>query len=204
MGKGEGFGKRQTRSVELATEMEKEITVYIENCEKTAIKKIDVAEDKHFLRGKCLPIGEVSSKTLHRLAEAMGSAMFAANGVGLAAPQIGLKIRCFTVALRACTAKGAKALIDGAKMAEEQMPDALFFMNPLLLEVSPKMETDFEGCLSVPNATAEVSRPAAVTMEFHDCDFRRHSISATKLLARCLLHENDHLDGVLCIDRVIA
>lgn len=188
--------------VKLVTGMEKEILVYIEKCEKTAIKKIHIAADAQILRSRCQAVENVSPETLQALSVAMANTMFAANGIGLAAPQIGLRLRCFVIALKACAAKGSKVVIDGVPKNPKTLGETLFLVNPRQIAASEEIESNLEGCLSIPNRSAEVPRPVSVTFEFCGCNMERHSICGTGLLARCLLHENDHLDGVLYIDRI--
>jgi peptide deformylase len=77
-------------------------------------------------------------------------------------------------------------------------------INPQILRVSEEWATREEGCLSLPNQYAEVSRPAAVRVRYMDVDGRAHEMDAEGLLAACLQHEIDHLDGVLFVDHLSA
>lgn len=120
------------------------------------------------------------------LIDDMFETMRTAEGIGLAAPQVGVSRRVLVVDLH----------------DEETPPLAL--VNPRVVESSRQRERAEEGCLSVPGVVAVVERPSSVTVEALDRDGAPVRIEAEDLLARCLLHEVDHLDGVLFLDRVGA
>lgn len=103
------------------------------------------------------------------------------NGVGLAAPQVGKNIRIFI------------ALVHNQKYV---------FINPQIIETSQETCVMEEGCLSIPKIYDYVTRPAAVKIQFLDADGKRCTMEADGLLARVIQHENDHLNGVLFIDRL--
>ena len=86
----------------------------------------------------------------------------------------------------------------------ENQPSPLTLVNPQIVAVSDEWATREEGCLSVPNQYAELARPARVTMRYHDLAGAPHQIEAEGLLAACLQHELDHLDGVLFVDHLSA
>ena len=121
------------------------------------------------------------------LAPRMLAAMYAAPGIGLAAPQVDVGLRL--------------AVVDLAP-GDERAPIVL--VNPEITRVSAEWATREEGCLSLPGQYAEVSRPAAVRVAYADLDGKRHEIDAEGLLAACLQHEIDHLDGVLFVDHLSA
>jgi peptide deformylase len=115
----------------------------------------------------------------------MTDTMYAAPGIGLAAPQIGVPLRV--------------ALVD---LSVGKQPGALVtLINPELVERSG-LQVDDEGCLSVPGFTASVARPAHVVVRALDAEGRPHTVDGTGLLARALQHELDHLNGLLFLDRL--
>jgi peptide deformylase len=121
---------------------------------------------------------------LDRLVADMFETMYDANGIGLAAPQIGLSERLIVVDVKE----------DGAQ------PMAL--LNPTVVESGSGKDRVEEGCLSIPGVAATVERPTSVVVEATDAKGQPVRIQAQGMLARCLQHEIDHLDGVLFIDRI--
>ncbi|MDZ4178370.1 MAG: peptide deformylase [Coriobacteriia bacterium] len=117
---------------------------------------------------------------LLKLVEIMARAMYAAPGIGLAAPQVGVLKRVIVFDLD----DGLVALC-----------------NPRIIETSEETELSEEGCLSLPGIGVQVERPVAVTCEAMDLKGRTVRVEGNELLARLLQHEIDHLDGVLIIDR---
>ena len=124
---------------------------------------------------------------LRRLLPRMFAAMYRAPGIGLAAPQVGLGLRL--------------AIID---LMENEVPVPLTLVNPEILAASDTLVSREEGCLSLPNQYADVTRPQSVRVRYQDLDGARHEIDAEGLLATCLQHEIDHLDGVLFVDHLSA
>ena len=112
--------------------------------------------------------------------------MYDAPGIGLAAIQVGEPIRML--------------VIDLAKEDEPKAPQV--FINPRNRAKSDERSVYEEGCLSIPDYYAEVERPATVTVKYFDLEGKQHEIDADGLLATCLQHEIDHLDGVLFIDHI--
>jgi peptide deformylase len=135
------------------------------------------------LREMAEPVTELTAE-LRRLVEDMFDTMYAEEGVGLAAPQVGVRQRVIVVDPR----------------EPDVMPFAL--INPEIIEVSEDVERGEEGCLSIPGLKDIVERPAAVRIEGLNLDGGRTSMEADGLLARILQHEVDHLDGILFLDRV--
>ncbi|CAN5822722.1 peptide deformylase [soil metagenome] len=135
------------------------------------------------LRQEAQPVSEMT-EDIRRLIEDMFDTMYAEDGVGLAAPQVGVSQRVIVVDAR----------------EPEQPPFAL--INPVILEVAGEIERDEEGCLSIPGLKEIVERPAIVRVEGTNRDGERVVMEADGLLARVLQHEIDHLNGVLFIDRV--
>ena len=122
---------------------------------------------------------------IHQLIEDMVATMYAAPGVGLAAPQIGVSLRIFVIDVTV----GQRA---GSLMT---------FINPEFVS-RDGMQLEEEGCLSVPGFTATVARPARVTVKGLTRDGAELVVEGTGLLARAFQHEMDHLDGTLFIDRL--
>jgi peptide deformylase len=131
------------------------------------------------------PIAKVDSAT-RKLVDDMFETMYAAPGIGLAAIQIGEPRRVVT--------------IDIAKKEEPKQPQV--FINPEIVAESDEVKVHEEGCLSIPEYYEEVERPAEVTVRYLDIDGRKQEVAATGLLATCLQHEIDHLNGVLFIDHI--
>lgn len=117
---------------------------------------------------------------LHRILDDMKETMYAAEGVGLAAPQVGI-LRRF------CVIDVGDGIIE--------------LINPVITEREGS-QTGSEGCLSVPNRYEEVTRPMKVTVRAQDRDGNNITVTGEGLLARALCHEIDHLDGILYIDRI--
>lgn len=113
--------------------------------------------------------------------------MYHAEGIGLAAPQVGISTRVIVVDLRG---------------ADEDTVGLVALVNPRVVESSRKKDRAPEGCLSIPGMEEVVERPSSVTVEGLDPDGEPVSMAVSGLLARALQHEIDHLDGVLFIDRV--
>ena len=135
------------------------------------------------LREKAAPVKRFDKK-LGKLLKDMAETMYAANGCGLAAPQIGLSQRLVVIDAG-----------DGAGIRE--------FVNPVLTD--PVGEAvDSEGCLSVPDYEGEVKRAAQITVHFQDKKGDHYKLTADGLLARALQHESDHLEGILFIDKAIS
>ncbi|MBY3415083.1 peptide deformylase [Rhizobium laguerreae] len=137
------------------------------------------------LRQLSKPIERVDSD-LQRLADDMLETMYDAPGIGLAAIQIGVPRRML--------------VIDISREGEERQPQV--FINPEILTSSDERSVYEEGCLSIPDYYAEVERPATVSVKYLDRNGKEQTVEADGLLATCLQHEIDHLDGVLFIDYI--
>jgi peptide deformylase len=137
------------------------------------------------LRQVSKPIERVDAET-KRLAQDMLDTMYDAPGIGLAAVQIGVGRRML--------------VIDVSREDEEKTP--LVFINPEILTSSDESSVYEEGCLSIPDYYAEVERPAQVTVKYVDREGKDRTIDAEGLLATCLQHEIDHLNGILFIDHI--
>jgi peptide deformylase len=149
-----------------------------------AVRDILILPDKR-LRLVSTPVAKIDAAT-RKLVEEMFETMYDAPGIGLAAIQIGEPRRVVTM--------------DLAKKDEPKEPQV--FINPELIERSDAKNVHEEGCLSIPEYYEEVERPAQVKLRYLDLDGKQHEIDADGLLATCIQHEIDHLDGVLFIDHI--
>nr|MCR5560139.1 peptide deformylase [Schwartzia sp. (in: firmicutes)] len=129
------------------------------------------------LKQVCAPVQKVDAK-LKALLNDMAETMYKSNGIGLAAPQIGKPIRVVVIDI-------GEGLIE--------------LINPIITSREGTV-VDSEGCLSVPNIFGDVERAEKVTVEYTNRFGKRKKIKAEGLLARCVQHELDHLDGILFID----
>lgn len=139
------------------------------------------------------PILRQSSKPVERVDDAvrafaddMLDTMYDAPGIGLAAIQVGEPLRML--------------VIDLAKEDEEKAPH--LFINPEIVSQGDEVSVYEEGCLSIPDFYAEVQRPASALVHYIDRDGKQQEMEATGLMATCLQHEIDHLNGVLFIDHI--
>lgn len=149
-----------------------------------AVRDILIIPDRR-LRAKSEPVKAVD-KSLRALIDDMFATMYAAPGIGLAAIQIGVSKRVVTM--------------DLAKKDEPKQPQV--FINPEVVWTSEEKATYEEGCLSIPEYYEEVERPKSVKVRFLDLDLKPQEIEADGLLATCLQHEIDHINGVLFIDHI--
>lgn len=134
------------------------------------------------LREKCVPVEAIDDE-LRELAENMQETMYEAEGIGLAAPQVGVPVRLFVYDV------GDPDIAPGA------------LVNPDIVESSGTSK-DEEGCLSIPGLSEIVERKASILVRGLGLDGEPVEIRAEGLLSRCIQHEADHLDGVLFFDRV--
>jgi peptide deformylase len=149
-----------------------------------AVRDILILPDKR-LRLVSKPVGKIDAAT-KQLVEDMFETMYDAPGIGLAAIQIGEPKRIVTM--------------DLAKKDEPKQPQV--FINPELISHSAGKNVHEEGCLSIPEYYEEVERPAEVKVRYLDLDGNKHEVEAHGLLATCIQHEIDHLNGVLFIDHI--
>ncbi|MBH1941347.1 peptide deformylase [Mobilitalea sibirica] len=146
-----------------------------------AIRNIREIGDK-VLEKVCREVKEVDKKII-TLIEDMLDTMYEAQGVGLAAPQIGVLRRVVVIDV------------------SEEGDDPIILINPEILETDGEQIGD-EGCLSVPGKIGTVARPNYVKVRAYDTKMKEFTIEGTELLARALCHEIDHLNGELYVDRV--
>ena len=151
------------------------------------------------LRKKGAPITAFNA-ALRKLAENMVETMYEAEGIGLAAQQVGQAIQFCVVDLRPADAE-FDWMLDGRKPPLDLcMPLAI--ANPKIT-VLPGKETSYEeGCLSFPGIRGDVIRPDSIRLEFQDLDGTAHVLVCDGLFSRCIQHEADHLNGVLFIDQM--
>lgn len=136
---------------------------------------------------------DLTETWLPELVDSMWETMYHANGVGLAAPQIGKSLRIFVV--------------DTLQLKSEEREDnelgiKVAFINAHKVDELGDPWSYEEGCLSIPNVRGEVARPAEITLRYRDGDFQEQQTTFRGMNARVIQHEYDHIDGVLFIDRI--
>ena len=146
-------------------------------------KKKIIIEPDPILRKKSQPLEKVDDQ-LKNLMDDMLETMYDAPGIGLAAVQIGILKRI--------------VVIDVSKENEKKNP--FFFINPIIKSRSKKTSVYEEGCLSLPGHFAEVERPAECEIDYIDYNGNKKNLKASGILATCVQHEIDHLNGILFID----
>jgi len=134
---------------------------------------------------------EAVDDDLRKLIDDMFQTMYAAPGIGLAAIQVGVPKRLLVIDLQEPEEEGG-----------EPVREPLVFINPEILEASDTLQVYSEGCLSVPDMYAEVERPDRIRARWLDRDGKPHEKEIDGLLAICLQHEMDHLEGILFIDHL--
>ena len=142
-----------------------------------------LTEPNQVLRQISQPVEKVGDEE-RELMRDMLETMYSANGIGLAAIQIGIPKRII--------------VMDLSKEENKKLP--MYFVNPVISEKNNEKKTYEEGCLSVPNQFAEIDRPNKCQVEYLDFDGNKQSLQAEGLLATCIQHEIDHLEGILFID----
>ena len=151
------------------------------------------------LRVKGKPVAEVDGR-IRELADNMLETMRAANGIGLAAQQVGEALQLTVVDVSAVEDRPSTMAWNGREVnPNDHMP--LIILNPRI-ETGPEKEIASEGCLSFPEISADIERAGWAKVEAQTLDGERVEIEATGLLARALQHEIDHLNGILFIDRM--
>jgi peptide deformylase len=145
------------------------------------------------LRLVCAPIESIDDEVRQLVAD-MTDTMYAAHGIGLAAIQIGVARRVVVIDLQERESEDEEKA--------EPVRDPKAYINPELLSVSDETSRYSEGCLSIPEQYAEVERPARCRVAWLDLDGARHEEDMDGLMATCMQHEIDHLNGVLFIDHI--
>ena len=131
----------------------------------------------------CQPVQEINDQ-IRRLAADMGETMYKAPGVGLAAPQVGEPVRMVVLDV------------------SEEKNSLMTLINPVITQRSQEQETCEEGCLSLPGIWEKVSRSSEITVKYTDLAGQEQELHADGLLAICIQHELDHLDGTVFIDHL--
>ena len=150
-----------------------------------------VTYEDDVLRKEASPVTK-NSDELQQLIDNMFDTMYNADGVGLAAPQIGKLLRVFV----------ADADVYAEKNEEEQAHGPITMINPKIDISSEETVTMEEGCLSIPDVMGPVSRPVKITVTFKDRNFDEQTLEVDGHLARVIQHELDHLNGVLFVDHL--
>jgi peptide deformylase len=146
------------------------------------VKRI-ITEPNPLLRQVSKPVSSVGPEE-RKLMDDMLDTMYDANGIGLAAIQIGIPKRII--------------VLDISK--DEKIKEPRYFVNPVIKKKDINKSTYEEGCLSVPNQFAEIDRPSKCEVQYLDYNGEKKVLSAEGLLATCIQHEMDHLEGILFID----
>ena len=145
--------------------------------------KTILTEPNKILRQVSEPVESVGNSE-KQLMDDMQDTMYAANGIGLAAIQIGVPKRII--------------VMDISK--DDKKKEPRYFVNPVFIKKDPFEATYEEGCLSVPNQFAEINRPSKCEVEYLDYNGEKKILNAEGILATCIQHEMDHLEGILFID----
>ena len=146
------------------------------------VKKILVEPNK-LLRQISSPVQNVGNEE-RKIMDDMLDTMYEANGIGLAAIQIGVPKRIIVMDIS----------------RDENKKEPMYFVNPIIKNKNPEKSTYEEGCLSVPDQFAEIDRPSKCDVEYLDYNGEEQLLKAEGLLATCIQHEMDHLEGILFID----
>jgi len=139
------------------------------------------------LRTRARPVTAEDAARVRELVPRMFETMYRAPGIGLAAPQVGVALRFLIV-----------------DVMPDDKPSPIALINPEVVARSEELATREEGCLSLPGQYADVTRPARVTVRYTDVAGVKRQIQAEGLLAACLQHEIDHMDGILFVDHLSA
>ncbi len=139
------------------------------------------------LKARARPVREGDADDVRALLPRLLATMYKAPGIGLAAPQVGVKLRVTVVDLQ-----------------QDNVRAPITLINPEVVAASEERATREEGCLSLPGQYADVTRPARVKVRYQDETGARREIEADGLLSACLQHEIDHLDGILFVDHLSA
>ncbi|AHJ67728.1 Peptide deformylase [Granulibacter bethesdensis] len=137
------------------------------------------------LKTRARPVTAGDASLIRDLVPRMFATMYKAPGIGLAAPQIDSLLRL--------------AVVD---VSPDDQKAPLVLINPDIIARSKEMATREEGCLSLPNQYADVTRPARIKLRYEDLDGSKREMEADDLLATCIQHEIDHLDGILFVDHL--
>lgn len=155
-------------------------------------------KENKILRSISEEVKNLKSRETKLLIEKMAGAMFnEPDGIGIAAPQIGILKKVFLVAEDVIFPERFSTKENG----KTRTKNYLVFINPVIKKLSSKKVKDVEGCLSVRGIYGEVLRPEKITVEYFDASGNKKTRGASGLLARVIQHEMDHLDGMLFTDK---
>jgi peptide deformylase len=161
---------------------------YIRGMATETISRLPILVAPHpSLKSRARPVTPADAETVRALVPRMFATMYDAPGIGLAAPQVGVGLRLAVVDLQ-----------------RDDKPAPMVLINPSIVAASRETAVREEGCLSLPGQYADIERPAAVTVRYEDAAGATHQVAADGLLAACLQHELDHLDGILFVDHLSA
>ena len=146
------------------------------------------------LKKKAEPVKGGITPKLKKLMDDMIETMYATDGIGLAAPQVGESVRILVLDVEQKRGDGLPP--------QERRGNPRCFINPEIVSTSEDLRVYNEGCLSVPGQYADVTRPDKIRIKFMDYNGKEQEIDADGLLATCLQHEMDHLNGVLFVDHL--
>lgn len=156
-----------------------------------------VAYGSPVLKKRCIDIS-IDYKDLNLLIQNMWETMYAASGVGLAAPQIGLSIRLFVV--------DASPFSNDENLSIEERNNLSnfkeVFINPTLTPLTSEVNTFNEGCLSIPDIREDIVRENEILIEYLDENFNKKKLKLNGLRARVVQHEYDHIEGILFTDKL--
>ena len=152
------------------------------------------------IKKKCEPVADVNNE-IKKLMKEMLSTMYKAPGIGLAAPQVGISKRIIVmdVSPRPNLKRYQKEKDDKKTKGK---PNPLLMVNPEITWLSEEKEIGQEGCLSIPGVMANITRPKECIVKYTDKNNKQQKLKAKGLLARCVQHEYDHIEGVLFIDHL--
>jgi len=151
-----------------------------------AIKPISIViAPNQILKARARPVQDKDADVVRDLIPRMFAAMYAAPGIGLAAPQVAESLRLIIIDLK-----------------PNDKFEPLTLINPEIVAATPELATREEGCLSLPNMYADVTRPAKVKVRYLDEFGAKKEIEGEGLMSACLQHEIDHLDGILFVDHL--
>ena len=156
------------------------------------------------LKKVCAPVPDLSDD-LRKLADDMLETMYDAPGIGLAAIQVGVVRRVLVIDLQPedPDAPPVECDHDGHKHTHPATKkEPRVFINPVIVDPADEVSTYQEGCLSVPEIYADVDRPATCKVKYQDLDGNHHEEAMEGLMATCIQHEMDHLEGILFIDHL--
>jgi peptide deformylase len=139
---------------------------------------------------------------LRTLVDDMFDTMYAAIGIGLAAIQVGVPKRVLVIDLQPDDEDAEPIEKEDGTTRQPVKREPRVFVNPLIVDPAEETSTFNEGCLSVPEVYADVDRPATCTVRYQDLDGNHHEEKLEGMLATCLQHEMDHLEGILFIDHL--